>query len=69
MKNETPEQDWLIPQAGKGKGFRGVAEPPKPISDPVETRHHPVSLLTEYADEASWSERIARWFREHPQGV
>jgi hypothetical protein len=65
MKNTTTERDWLLFPMGHGKRFCCISEPPKPISDPVEPRHDPDSLLAEYRDESRWSAEIAAWGRNH----
>lgn len=65
MKNTAIEHDWLLFPMGHNRRFCCISSPPGPISDPVEPRHDPDSLLTEYRDESRWSAEIADWGRSH----
>ena len=65
----APRQDWLHLSAAFNISTSTIYSPPGPISDPLEPKHAPDSLLSEYADEESWSESITKWSLEHPLGV
>jgi hypothetical protein len=67
--HKAPRQDWLHFSAAFNISTSTIYSPPGPISDPLEPKHDPDSLLSEYSDEEAWSESITRWSREHPLGV
>jgi hypothetical protein len=68
-KHTTHRQDWLHVSAAFKISTSPIYAAPGPISDPLEPRHEPDSLLSEYSDEALWSQSIAKWSQEHSLGV
>ena len=63
-KSTTPERDWLY---GKNGGTIAFCQPmpPEPISGPLEVHHEPDEPLSDYRDEARWSNDIIAWSKDH----
>ena len=68
-KNKALQQDWQHVSAAFNTPSSPIYAAPGPISDPLEPRHDPNSLLSEYSDEESWSKSITKWLQEHPLGI
>lgn len=69
INHKALRQDWLHFSAAFNISTSIIYTPPGPISAPLEPKHNPDSLLSEYSDEEAWSESITRWSREHPLGA
>ena len=70
MRTRRRTKDWLFATHGrralKPNWLTGA---PAPISEPLEKPQGPDEELTDYRDEESWSESIALWARNHPDGA